>query len=96
MNIKATKSEPPGSDDGQAFPVVHFTGTARALHGWWDPNATSALRGEASGDISILLLTLLNLVNRYSQTYSRRGGSVDYAFFISRVSQADQIPSCMT
>ena len=45
MKLKASKIEAPGPEDGQALPVVHFTGTARALHASWDPNANSVVRG---------------------------------------------------
>ena len=45
MNLKATRIEEPGPDDGQALPVVHFTGISRSMHANWDPNANSVIRG---------------------------------------------------
>ena len=43
MQVKAI--EPPGEEDGQALPVVHFTGVAGSLDDTWDPNSNSELRG---------------------------------------------------
>jgi hypothetical protein len=42
-----TSIEPPGEEDGQALPVVHFTGTSRLLEASTDPNANtqSSIRG---------------------------------------------------
>lgn len=45
MRISVTKIEPPGPDDGQALPVVHFQGASRSLDDSWDENANSDLRG---------------------------------------------------
>jgi len=45
MELHATKIEPPGEDDGQSLPVVHFKGTSRSMHQSWDPNANSNIRG---------------------------------------------------
>jgi hypothetical protein len=45
MELRTTKIEAPGPDDGQTLPVVHFTGTSRSMHQSWDPNAHSNLRG---------------------------------------------------
>ncbi|KAK6339992.1 hypothetical protein TWF730_001768 [Orbilia blumenaviensis] len=45
LGINVTKIEPPGPDDGQALPVVHFKGVSRLMHAFWDPNANSALTG---------------------------------------------------
>ena len=46
MKIHVTSIEPPGEEDGQALPVVHFKGFSRSLDGTWDENANSDLRGE--------------------------------------------------
>lgn len=46
MRISVTKIEPPGPNDGQALPVVHFKGGSRSLDGNWDENANSDLRGK--------------------------------------------------
>ncbi|KAK6541341.1 hypothetical protein TWF694_007155 [Orbilia ellipsospora] len=45
LGIQVTKIEPPGPDDGQDLPVVHFKGVARLIHAFWDPNANSQLIG---------------------------------------------------
>ncbi|KAL9111125.1 MAG: hypothetical protein Q9227_004388 [Pyrenula ochraceoflavens] len=45
MNIRVTKVEPPGEDDHQSYPVVHFRGSSRSMHASWDPNANSTIRG---------------------------------------------------
>ena len=45
MKIKITKIEPAGEDDGQALPVVRFTGTSAAVRPAWDPHAISIIRG---------------------------------------------------
>jgi hypothetical protein len=46
MNLKVTTIEKPSPEDGQALPVVHFAGHSRSFHARWDPNGTSAIRGE--------------------------------------------------
>lgn len=53
MKIHVTKIEPPGPEDGQDLPVVHFEGFSRSLDGSWDENANSDLRGEVNfyGDL---------------------------------------------
>lgn len=57
MKIEVTSIEPPGPEDGQALPVVHFSGTSRSLDDAWDHNAHSELRGEHSmGKASIRLV----------------------------------------
>ena len=48
MRLKVTSVEPPGEDDGQALPVVHFKGVSRALDASWDDNANSDLRGNSA------------------------------------------------
>ncbi|KAI1336294.1 hypothetical protein F5Y15DRAFT_395157 [Xylariaceae sp. FL0016] len=45
MRITVTKIEPPGPEDGQALPVVHFSGISRSLDDSFDENANSDLRG---------------------------------------------------
>lgn len=45
IKMFVTKIEPPGPDDGQDLPVVHFNGKARSMHTAWDPNANSRIRG---------------------------------------------------
>ncbi|PNY28769.1 Uncharacterized protein TCAP_01314 [Tolypocladium capitatum] len=48
MRNYVTAVEPPGPDDGQALPVVHFRGVSRSLDDSWDNNASSGLRGFTS------------------------------------------------
>ncbi|KAI0834050.1 hypothetical protein F5Y06DRAFT_279715 [Hypoxylon sp. FL0890] len=45
MKIRVTRIEPPGPDDGQELPVVHFEGISRSLDDSYDENANSDLRG---------------------------------------------------
>lgn len=45
MKVHVTKIEPPGPQDGQSLPVVHFEGISRSLDSSWDDNANSDLRG---------------------------------------------------
>ncbi|KAI2469880.1 hypothetical protein F4781DRAFT_202992 [Annulohypoxylon bovei var. microspora] len=45
MKIRVTRIEPPGPDDGQGLPVVHFEGISRSLDDSYDENANSDLRG---------------------------------------------------
>lgn len=51
MNLKATIIEAPGAADGQALPVVHFTGTSRSVQASWDPNANSVIRGRSLAEL---------------------------------------------
>ena len=53
MRIQVTKIEPPGAEDGQGMPVVHFRGTSSSVRPSWDPNANSSIRGV---QIPLLLL----------------------------------------
>lgn len=46
MNLKATKFEQPGPEDGQTLPIVHFVGNSRSMHASWDPNSNSTIRGK--------------------------------------------------
>ncbi|OAQ97015.1 hypothetical protein LLEC1_08108, partial [Akanthomyces lecanii] len=45
LKLRVTHIEPPGPDDGQELPVVHFTGDSRLLDDGWDANASSELKG---------------------------------------------------
>lgn len=47
LKLRITHMEPPGPDDGQELPVVHFTGDSRLLDDGWDANASSELKGES-------------------------------------------------
>lgn len=46
MNIHVTSIEPPGPDDGQALPIVHYEGQSRALDNSMDDNANSGIHGK--------------------------------------------------
>ena len=46
MKIHITKIEPPGEEDGQALPVVHFHGNSHSLRPHWDPSAKSKTKGQ--------------------------------------------------
>lgn len=46
MRIHVTEIEPPGPDDGQDLPVVHFKGVSRSLDDSFDDDANSQLRGK--------------------------------------------------
>ena len=50
MKLVVSKIEPPGEEDGQALPVVHFTGTSSSVRPSWDPNANSKIRGVYNAD----------------------------------------------
>jgi len=45
LQLHVTAVEPPGEDDGQDLPVVHFEGLSRSTFMAWDPNANSRIRG---------------------------------------------------
>ncbi|KAL8715918.1 MAG: hypothetical protein Q9220_000585 [cf. Caloplaca sp. 1 TL-2023] len=45
VKIHVTKIEPPGEDDGQDLPIVHFKGTSISALPPVDPNANSKIRG---------------------------------------------------
>ncbi|KAJ3499117.1 hypothetical protein NLG97_g593 [Lecanicillium saksenae] len=45
LKLRVTKIEPPGPEDGQALPVVHFEGDSRLLDEGWDANGSSELKG---------------------------------------------------
>ena len=46
MKLRVMKIEPPGEDDGKAFPVVFFTGSSRSIQPGWEQNANFNIRGE--------------------------------------------------
>ncbi|KAG6366353.1 hypothetical protein INS49_000530 [Diaporthe citri] len=45
VKIRVTRIEPPGPEDGQALPVVHFEGFSKSLDSSLDENANSGLTG---------------------------------------------------
>lgn len=46
MRIQVTSIEPPGPEDGQELPVIHFRGVSRSLDDSFDDNANSDIRGK--------------------------------------------------
>ena len=46
MRIQVTKIVPPGPDEGQALPVVHFKGASSSHRPSWDADANSEIRGK--------------------------------------------------
>lgn len=48
VKIRVTRIEPPGPEDGQSLPVVHFEGFSKSLDSSLDENANSGLTGEVS------------------------------------------------
>lgn len=64
LKLRVTKIVPPGEDDGQALPVVHFKGSSRSMHASWDPNANSTLRG--------MLFTLFPKNTRVASVFTYR------------------------
>jgi hypothetical protein len=48
MTLHVTSIEPPGPDDGQELPVVHFEGVSCSIDDSMDDNAHSGIRGELS------------------------------------------------
>lgn len=59
MKIHVTKIEPPGPEDGQSLPVVHFEGISRSLDSSWDDNANSDLRGTTIKGTGLVVFSLL-------------------------------------
>ncbi|KAK8090995.1 hypothetical protein PG994_000500 [Apiospora phragmitis] len=52
MRITIDRIEPPGPEDGQDLPVVHFKGVSRSLDDSWDENANSDLTGEINAKVA--------------------------------------------
>ncbi len=46
MRIQVTDIKPPGPEDGQALPVIHFKGTSSSVRPSWDADAHSEIRGK--------------------------------------------------
>ncbi|KAL2277035.1 hypothetical protein FJTKL_00328 [Diaporthe vaccinii] len=55
VKIRVTRIEPPGPEDGQSLPVVHFEGFSKSLDSSLDENANSGLTGEVSVKGSVRL-----------------------------------------
>lgn len=48
MKMHVTRIEPPGPEDGQELPVVHFKGFSRSLDADWNANGNADIRGEVN------------------------------------------------
>lgn len=46
LKLRVSHMESPGPDDGQALPIVHYTGHSKLLDDTWDDNANSEIRGK--------------------------------------------------
>ena len=46
MRIQVTKIDPPGPEEGQTLPVVHFKGTSSSVRPSWDADANSEIKGK--------------------------------------------------
>jgi hypothetical protein len=55
LQLHVTAVEPPGEDDGQDLPVVHFEGLSRSTFMAWDPNANSRIRGKHHSPFFVFL-----------------------------------------
>jgi hypothetical protein len=45
MRLRVSGIEAPGEDDHPSHPVVHFTGSSKAIDAHWDANANSKIKG---------------------------------------------------
>ncbi|KAK8106170.1 hypothetical protein PG999_009529 [Apiospora kogelbergensis] len=53
MRITVDRIEPPGPEDGQDLPVVHFKGVSRSLDDSWDENTNSDLTVAETGTVRL-------------------------------------------
>ncbi|KAL2753791.1 hypothetical protein ACRALDRAFT_2078754, partial [Sodiomyces alcalophilus JCM 7366] len=78
MKLDVTAIEPPGEEDGQDLPVVHFRGISRSLHTSWDDNAGSDLRGTCrltrAGDVRWTTFSMFNGEERWRSESVQVGG----------------------
>ncbi|KAI1461550.1 hypothetical protein F4805DRAFT_453436 [Annulohypoxylon moriforme] len=80
MKIRATRIEPPGPDDGQELPVVHFEGISRSLDDSYDENANSDLTAKGSvrltreGEVRWTTFSVFNGVERWRSESVQVGG----------------------
>lgn len=74
MKMRVTKIEPPGPEDGQELPIVHFKGISRTLDDTFDENANSDLRG-MKGTSLVLLGECLDVLTRATGAARRLGTS---------------------
>lgn len=78
MKINVTSVEPPGPEDGQELPVVHFKGASWSLHGGPGDNGTSDLRGTVrltpEGEIRWTSYSIFNGEERWKSEGIQLGG----------------------
>ncbi|XXG94263.1 hypothetical protein Hte_000517 [Hypoxylon texense] len=78
MKVRVTRIEPPGPDDGQELPVVHFEGISRSLDDSYDENANSDLRGSVrltrEGEVRWTTFSVFSGVERWRSESVQIGG----------------------
>lgn len=78
MKINAASVEPPGPEDGQELPVVHFRGASWSLHGGPGDNGTSDLKGTVrltpEGEIRWTSFSVFNGEERWKSEGIQLGG----------------------
>lgn len=78
MNLKIHKIEPPGPDDGQDLPVVHFKGITRSLDDSFDGNGNSQMRGTVrltrEGEVRWTTFSIFNGQERWRSEGIQVGG----------------------
>ncbi|CAM1511555.1 Fc.00g090680.m01.CDS01 [Cosmosporella sp. VM-42] len=78
MKVRVTSIEPPGPDDGQELPVVHFKGVSRSLDDLVDDNANSGLRGTVrltkEGEVRWTTFSVFNGQERWRSEGVQIGG----------------------
>ncbi|KAI0160416.1 hypothetical protein GGR57DRAFT_499824 [Xylariaceae sp. FL1272] len=78
MSIFVTAVEPPGPEDGQDLPVVHFKGVSRSADRSFDDNADSDLRGTVrltpEGEVRWTTYSIFGGVERWRSESVQVGG----------------------
>ncbi|KAI8962165.1 hypothetical protein F5Y11DRAFT_323565 [Daldinia sp. FL1419] len=78
MRIRVTKIEPPGPDDGQELPVVHFEGSSQSLDDSYHDNANTELRGTVrltrEGEVRWTTFSIFNGAERWRSESVQVGG----------------------
>ncbi|KAF5000965.1 hypothetical protein FGRMN_1335 [Fusarium graminum] len=78
MRIHVTSLEPPGPEDGQELPVVHFRGVSRSLDDSFDDNANSDIRGTArltkEGEVRWTTFSIFHGIERWRSEGIQIGG----------------------
>ncbi|CAN8102141.1 unnamed protein product [Discula destructiva] len=78
VKLHVTKVEPPGPEDGQSRPVVHFEGISRSLDSSLDDNANSDIRGTVrttrEGEVRWTTLSIFQGSERWRSESVQVGG----------------------